>query len=182
MTNNLWWQEIWNQPLPSPGLGSVWPIGVSMGEQGKGLLMRVMRSWPWISGFHGQHISLSAFTCLVRVEGKVEPKRCNCCPPYWLLRQIKEKHSPSSLPSFLFLEMCWDTRWVVGKMWIMKSLTRSWRVSHGQRPPPLRSHLDDIPASFTLLAAIVSLQRQAIHFSQADHLTRDNSYESTDNI
>lgn len=46
------------------------------------------------------------------------------------------------------------------------------------KTPPLRSHLNAIPAEFTLLAAVVSLQLQANHLNQFDQLTTDNAYES----
>lgn len=50
------------------------------------------------------------------------------------------------------------------------------------KTPPLRSLLGDIPAEFTLLADLVSLQQQANHLNQVDCLTSDNAYESSYNL
>lgn len=48
--------------------------------------------------------------------------------------------------------------------------------------PPLRPHVDNTCAEFTLLAVIVSLQLQANHLSQVGPVTSDNAYESIYNL
>lgn len=191
MTSNPWWQGIWNQPLLRAGWASVAHRNLS-GRTGKRLcesdaILTVNFRFPWSAS---KPFS-SYLPCETGGQTGFENQKIQPLPPRLLDCQDKQKKNipllpflasflPTSLlPIFGDMSGCGMSRWedVDHEIPNTKLVCVPWI-----KTPPLRSHLDDIPAMFTLLAVIVSLQIQAIHLSQVDPLTSDNSYKSICNV